>query len=183
MDNRVETPEPINEPISSQEGLTEGATSEITDLKRQVTALQSEKEALKDQLLRAMAEAQNVQRRIRAQAEEDKKFAVLPLVEMLLPVLDNLERTMRAAEQGASLEKLLEGVGAVDRQLRRALESASVNQIDAHGRQFDPEHHEALAELPSEEHNEGTVAEVLETGYTLHGRVVRPARVKVTTKP
>ncbi len=149
----------------------------------QIAALTAERDALREQLLRVMAEAQNVQKRLRAQAEEDRKFAALPLVEQLVPVLDNLDRSLEAAEAGASLEKLLEGVRGVERQLRRALEAVSVVRVASVGHPFDPDVHEALAELPTLDHPEDTVTDEIEAGYTMHGRVVRPARVRVAKRP
>jgi molecular chaperone GrpE len=149
----------------------------------EIQRLTDERDAAREQLLRAMAEAQNVQRRLRQQMEDDRKFAALGLVEELLPVLDNFERTLAAAEKSASLETLIEGVRAVERQLRRALERASVERIDSHGQPYDPERHEALAVLESEEHPDETVVDEIEAGYTMHGRVVRPAKVRVTKRP
>lgn len=149
----------------------------------EIQRLTDERDAAREQLLRAMAEAQNVQRRLRQQMEEDRKFAAYGLVEELLPVLDNFERTLAAAEKAASLETLVEGVRAVDRQLRRALERANVDRIEAQGQAYDPERHEALAVLESDEHPDETVVDEIEAGYTMHGRVVRPAKVRVTKRP
>lgn len=149
----------------------------------EIQRLTDERDAAREQLLRAMAEAQNVQRRLRQQMEDDRKFASYGLVEELLPVLDNFERTLAAAEKAASLENLIEGVRAVERQLRRALERANVERIEATGRPYDPERHEALAVLESEDHPDETVIDEIEAGYTMHGRVVRPAKVRVAKRP
>jgi molecular chaperone GrpE len=165
--------------VDEQEAIAEQADPKDQEIDR----LRAEVEGLRDQLLRAMAEAQNIQRRLRAQMEEDRKFAAQALVQELLPVMDNFERAIRLAEQEASLEKLLEGVKATDRLLRKALESANVARIEAVGRPYDPERHEALAVLETEEHPEDHVTEEIEPGYTLHGRVIRPARVRVAKRP
>jgi molecular chaperone GrpE len=149
----------------------------------QVAKLTEEAAQLRDQMVRSMAEAQNIMRRMREQHEESLKFAAQPLVTSLLPVLDNLERSLASLEMGASPEKVLEGVRAIDRQLRSALASVDVERISAVGEKFDPELHEALTTTVSEDHEENTVTAEIEPGYKMHGRVVRPARVQVSRKP
>ncbi|MBL8065809.1 MAG: nucleotide exchange factor GrpE [Chthonomonadaceae bacterium] len=148
-----------------------------------ISALTDERNVLKDQLLRVMAEAQNVQRRLRQQMEDDRKFAVQPLVEKLLPVLDNFERSLASADKGASVESLMDGFRAIERQFRQALESASVHRVPAVGANYDPEIHEALVVLETDDHPSDTVVDEIESGYTLHGRVVRPAKVRVAKRP
>lgn len=115
--------------------------------------------------------------------DEDRKFAAKPLVERLLPVLDSFERSLDAAEKGASFESLLEGVRVVDKQLRQALETVQVKRIESVGKPYDPEVHEALLSHETDEHPEDTVTDEIESGYTMHGRVVRPAKVRVSKKP
>jgi molecular chaperone GrpE len=167
-------------------GVPEGAKSKEKRRKNhddQVAKLQAEVASLRDQMVRSMAEAQNIQRRMREQHEESLKFASQPLVTALLPVLDNLERSLASLEMGASPEKVLEGVRAIDRQLRSALASVNVERISAVGQPFDPELHEALTTTVSEEHEENTVTGEIEPGYRMQGRVIRPARVQVSKKP
>ncbi|MBS1723056.1 MAG: nucleotide exchange factor GrpE [Armatimonadetes bacterium] len=159
------------------------ATPAVDAKDAQIAELTNERDALKDQLLRAMAEAQNVQRRLRQQMDESRRFASQPLVEKLLPVLDSFERSVAAAEKGSSVEALLEGVRAVERQLRAALETVEVKRIESVGKPYDPEYHEALVALETDEHAEDTVLDEIEAGYTMHGRVVRPAKVRVAKKP
>jgi molecular chaperone GrpE len=151
--------------------------------KDQVAKLKDEVAVLRDQMVRSMAEAQNIQRRMREHHEESLRFAAQPLVSALLPVLDNLERSLASLEMGASAEKVLEGVRAIDRQLRSALASVNVERIPAVGQPFDPEVHEALTTTVSEDHDENTVTAEIEPGYKMHGRVIRPARVQVSKKP
>ncbi len=148
-----------------------------------ITGLTDERDQLKDQLLRVMAEAQNVQKRLRQQMDDERKFAAQPLVEKLLPVLDSFERSVNAAEKGASFESLLEGVRAVERQLRAALESVNVKRIESVGKAYDPHVHEALLTHETDDHPADTVIDEIEAGYTMHGRVVRPAKVRVAKKP
>ena len=137
----------------------------------------------KDQLLRMVAEQQNIVRRLREQADLQRKFASEPVAKELLPVLDNFERTLKAAQDGASLEALIEGVRVIDRQLRKALEGVGVSRIAALGAKFDPELHEATAAIPNSEFDDETVIEEITAGYQMHDRVIRPAQVVVSQKP
>ncbi|MCH7945003.1 MAG: nucleotide exchange factor GrpE [Armatimonadetes bacterium] len=148
-----------------------------------IEQLFAERNNLLEEAVRALAEAQTIQRRMREQHQEALQFATEPLVQELLPVLDNFERTIAALDEGASKKKLLEGIKKIERQLRRALAKANVERIKAVGEKFDPEIHEALATTVSEEHDEDTVAVEIEPGYKMRGRVIRPAKVHVTKKP
>lgn len=148
-----------------------------------VEALKAERDQLQAQLLRALADLQNFRKRAVQEREEIRKFATEALVRDLLPVLDNFERTLQAAESGASAESLLEGVKAVDRQLRSVLEGVRLARINAVGELFDPERHEAIALDVSHEHEEeDRVIDEVEPGYTMGDKVVRPARVRVSKK-
>lgn len=162
---------------------TEAGPNVVDPKDAQILQLTEERDRLKDQLLRTMAEAQNVQRRMRSTMEEERKFAAQPLVERLLPVLDSFERSLAAADKGASFEALIDGVKAVDKQLRQALEAVQVQRIQSVGKAYDPEVHEALLSHETDEHPEDTVTDEIESGYTMHGRVIRPAKVRVSKKP
>lgn len=142
----------------------------------------AERDQYKDQLLRALADLQNYRRRTEQQMDEFRRFATEDVVRRLLPILDNFERAVQARETGASAEATLEGMLATEKQLRQVLESARVAKIDALGRVFDPEYHEAVLTHVSDEHEEGTVLEELETGYKMSERVIRPTKVKVSRR-
>src|SRR5208282_1792407 len=103
--------------------------------------LKQDFEELQNQLLRTMADMQNMRKRFQQEAIQTRQFATEDLVRDLLPVLDNFERAILAAENGASVESVVQGVRAVDRQLRSALERRSVMRIPAHGEAFDPDLH------------------------------------------
>ena len=108
-----------------------------------------------------------------------RQYATESLVADLLPVLDNFDRSLASLESGASSESVLEGIKMVDRQLRSVLESQNLKKLYPEGEVFDPEQHEAIAVTPSEEHADDTVLHVLEAGYKLGDRVIRPAKVRV----
>lgn len=175
MDERTEevVSEEVGEPIE------EAPEEEIDPRDDVIAKLHHEK----DQLLRAYAEQQNIARRLREQGEQARKFAAEPLAKELIPVLDNFERTLKAAQDGASMESLVEGIKAIDRQFRKALESAGVNRVASLGAPFDPEFHEAAASLENPDYDDDTVIEEISAGYTIHDRVIRAAQVVVSRKP
>lgn len=145
--------------------------------------LRLEIDAAKDQILRMMAEAQTVQRRMRQQFDQDKKFAAESLMRDLIPVLDNLERSLAAADNGGGVDALIDGVRAVERQLRKALSDAGLTRIPSVGSAFDPHLHEALVSHDTDEVPHETILDEIEAGYSLHDRVIRPARVRVSRHP
>jgi molecular chaperone GrpE len=160
----------------------EAVDKDFEDLMTAVQRASDERDQLKDQLLRTMADFQNYRKRQEDQRKQLEQFATERLVRALLPVLDNFERAI-ASSDTATTETIVEGLRAVDRQLRQILESQNVKRIPAVGEHFDPEYHEALVTEPSDEHEENTVVGELEAGYMMGDRVIRPARVRVARKP
>ncbi|MFY9294075.1 MAG: nucleotide exchange factor GrpE [Methylorubrum rhodinum] len=148
-----------------------------------IAALQAENVALQDRVLRALAEADNTRRRAARDVADERLFAVTSLARALLPVLDNLRRAIAASEQPASQgASLIEGVRATERLLIGALEGVGVQRVDARGAAFDPSRHEAMMEVDDPATVPGTVRDVMEDGYLLHDRLLRPARVTVTRR-
>lgn len=155
----------------------------LDDRDTMIAALQMELESQKDQMLRAMAEAQTIQRRLRTQMEQDRKYAAEPLARELVVALDNFTRSIKAAEAGASAEAILEGVRSIESQIRKALESVGVKKVESVGQHFNPEVHEAIVTHETDEHPDETVLDEIEAGYVIHDRVLRPARVRVSKQP
>lgn len=149
-----------------------------------VAALQAENASLQDRLLRSLAEAENVRRRADRAAQDAKDFAVAALSRELLVVVDDLRRAIAAVEDpsidGAATAPLIGGVQAIERSLVNTLERFGLRRIEARGRPFDPHRHEAILEISDPHRPPGRVADVLEEGYTLHDRLLRPAKVSVT---
>jgi len=143
-------------------------------------ALQAENDSLRDRMLRALADAENTRRRAERAQREARQYAIADFARELLPVLDNLGRTVAAAERGApaSVEDaaLIEGVRAVERLLRHTFEQSGIRRIEALGAPFDPSLHEAMMEEDDGGQPPGTITRVLEDGYTIHDRLLRPAR-------
>ncbi|MCA0361027.1 MAG: nucleotide exchange factor GrpE [Armatimonadetes bacterium] len=155
----------------------------LDDRDTMIAALQMELESQKDQMLRAMAEAQTIQRRLRTQMEQDRKYAAEPLARELVVALDNFTRSIKAAEAGASAEAILDGVRSIESQIRKALESVGVKKVESVGQVFNPEVHEAIVTHETDEHPDETVLDEIEAGYIIHDRVLRPARVRVSKQP
>ncbi len=148
--------------------------------------LHAEVAALKDRLLRAMAEAENTRRRAEKEVADARVYGVANFAREMLPFADNLRRAAESvpAEARASLDPvaaaLLEGLEVTERDFMSRLGRFGVKQIEALGAKFDPNLHEALYEIPDETKPAGTVAQVMEQGYTIGERVLRPAKVGVT---
>lgn len=149
-------------------------------------ALVAENAALRDRLLRALADAENTRRRAERGAEEVRKYAIADFARELLIVVDNLHRAIAAAEapgvattEGAALA---EGARATLRLLLRTLESFGVRPVAALGQRFDPNLHEAIMEVDDPSQPPGTVTRVIEDGYTINDRLLRPARVAITKR-
>lgn len=173
--------EPIEQGPAGDEQAQGGEALDVRD--EIIAKLKDENDSLKDAMMRAMAEAQNIRRRTQEQMANDRKYATEGLVRELIPVLDNFGRTLAAVSSGASAEKIAEGVAQIEKQMLKALESANVVRIESVGQPFDPEKHEALVTVETDEYPDETVVDELEAGYMIHDRVVRPARVRVSKKP
>ena len=128
--------------------------------------------------LRAVAEMENLRRRSARELASAHKFAVERFAAAILPVRDSIEAALAAADS-TDAETLLEGERVTLRLLDQALESVSVKEIDPHGEPFDPTRHEAMSVLPSADAEPNSVLEVIQKGYEIHGRLIRPARVVV----
>src|SRR5881398_670336 len=150
------------------------------ELEEQVAALEVERDEHLNDLKRVAAEFENYRKRILRDQEGLVARAHERLVKELLPVLDDLERALAAAEEHEEA-KLEEGVRLVHRELADVLQREGLAEIETNGR-FDPHVHEALLSQPSEA-EEGSVLEVVQKGYTLGDRVVRPARVVIAAAP
>ncbi|HIX61518.1 MAG TPA: nucleotide exchange factor GrpE [Candidatus Halomonas stercoripullorum] len=148
-------------------------------LAAQVEALEQEVAAAKDQALRAAAETQNVRRRAEQEAEKARKFALERFVKELLPVVDTLEKALEAMTDEAS-KAHREGVAMTLKMQLDAMAKFGVEQIDPAGEPFDPQLHEAMAMVPNPELEPNSVMEVIQKGYQLNGRLVRPAMVVVS---
>ncbi|BCJ88604.1 nucleotide exchange factor GrpE [Effusibacillus dendaii] len=147
------------------------------ELLAEVDRLTQEVQDLQNRLLRTGADFDNFRKRARQEKEDLGKFGALRFVQEILPALDNFQLALAADTSDA--ESLKKGVEMVYRQLQSSLEKEGLKAIEAVGLPFDPNLHEAVMQVPSDEHASGTVVEELRKGYLMHERVIRPAMVKV----
>ncbi len=158
------------------------APSEAAALADQLAAAQAEKEELRQTLVRRQADFENYRKRIERERLEEAQRVVARLIEGLLPVLDAFERAL-AAHDDPAYEDYHRGFELIYRQLRDALERQGLNRIEAEGKTFDPHLHYAVERVESEDHEDGEVLEVLQPGYRLRDKVLRPATVRVAVHP
>lgn len=150
----------------------------------ELQAAREEAAQLKDQYARLQAEMENVRKRAERDVESAHKFGVEKFAKELLGVTDSLEAGLASAnESGADLDKLREGMEMTERMLLQAMEKFGVESVNPEGEAFNPEYHEAMSMQPSGEHAPNTVVTVIQKGYLLHGRVLRPAMVIVSSAP
>ncbi len=168
-------------PFSPEEKLAAAASAEVdalASLTNEVSELKAKNADLAEQFLRAKAEAENTRRRAEEDMSKARKFAVESFADSLLAVADSLEAGL--AVQEATREQLREGSEATLKQLKSALERHKVIQIDpAQGARFDPHQHQAISVVPADQ-EPNTVVTVLQKGYLIAERVLRPALVTVT---
>jgi molecular chaperone GrpE len=149
----------------------------------ETSKLRADLEDASDRVLRAQAELDNYRKRARRELEDERRYAALPLLRDLLPVLDNMRRAIEAAQKSPGAEGLVDGVKLVAQSLETVLANHHCQRIDALGKPFDPAFHQAISQHSSAEHPPNTVVLVAQEGYTLHDRVIRPAQVIVSTRP
>ena len=177
-----ETAEEIAELVSEETG-AEKCLSEA-DVAQLRSELESAKRAVEEEhnlYMRALADFANYKRRRQDESETQMQFANQELILKLLPVVDNFERALRAAQENENFQALAEGVSLTLRQLQDILEKEGIKPIEAVGQEFDPNVHEAVMRMESKDYPDNTVVEELEKGYMLGSRVIRPAKVKVAT--
>ncbi|MEO0442531.1 MAG: nucleotide exchange factor GrpE [Pseudomonadota bacterium] len=147
-----------------------------------IESLNEQLDALKEQALRSQAEAQNARRRAEQDVEKARRFALEKFVSELLPVADNLERAIAAGNIDDEAQKaVLEGVQLTHKSLMDTLVKFQVAAIDPEGEPFDPQLHQAMSMVPNPDVEPNTVLNVFQKGYTLNGRLVRPAMVVVSS--
>jgi len=148
-----------------------------------IAELEAELAEAKDQQLRALAEVENIRRRAQREREDALKYGAVSLARDLLGVADNLGRALAAApgeDAGESVKPLIDGVAMVEKELATVLEKHHVRQIAGVGEPFDHNIHQAVVEIEAPDVPAGHVAQVLQIGYTLHERLLRPAMVAVS---
>jgi molecular chaperone GrpE len=183
IDDKDQMPEPANDAAPVDDGMDIPVGQD-----QELAAARQEAAQLKDQLLRALAEAENVRRRAQREREDAAKYAITNFARDVLQVSDNLHRALEAIPAAAlaadeALKNLHEGVSATERQLDAALERQQVKRIWPMGEKFDANLHQAMFEVQTADQAPGTVVQVMQAGYLIHDRLLRPALVAVAKQP
>ena len=169
-EGEIEAEAVISDPIEVLENELGQAQQESADAKRAMLLMQADMENLRKRLVR--------------EHEKARRRTLERFMGDLLPVRDSLERGLEAAtDQAVTVEALREGKELIIKMLHKVMADHGLQTIDPAGEAFDPEKHEAMTMLPSADHDENTVIDVLEKGYQLHDRLIRPAKVVVSRKP
>lgn len=188
-------PHDPQDPCSSGKNVTEQATdaqassggaadtSRAESAMEEIDALRDQVQQLTERTLRAQADFENYRKRARRDLEEQTRYASLPLIRDLLPVLDNLQRALNALEPERESNGFAAGVRMLAAQFTEVLSRHDCCRIEAEGAPFDPAWHEAIAQQPSAEQPAGVILHVSQHGYRLHDRVIRPAQVVVSAGP
>jgi len=172
-----------NQPLPEEMG--QGYSNSEDEIRSEINALRAEADAQKDRALRALAEVENVRKRLERERDDARTYSVTRFARDLLTVADNLARALAAipddarAKADESIKAVIDGVEATERELQAALGRHGIKPIDAQGQRFDPHLHQAIAEVPAQGAEPGTVVNVVQSGYTIGDRLLRPAMVTV----
>lgn len=160
---------------------TEAMIARITELEAALEASEAKVQEQQDSVLRARAGVDNMRRRSEQEVEKARKFALEKFASELLPVIDNLERAVEMADkEDESIKPMVEGVELTLKTMMDTIDKFGLKAIDPQGQPFNPELHQAMTIQESTEHEPNTVMMVMQKGYELNGRVVRPAMVMVS---
>ena len=168
------------EPPAEEAEEAQETDQDIAKMQQELETARSENAAAADMMLRLAAEMDNYKKRVMKERESLIKYGSQGMLQELLPMLDNFQRAIESANKSKDFDSFLEGVEMIFKQMCEALGRKGVSPIDAVGETFDPNIHEAVTQVTSEEYPENIVAEELQKGYMLHDRVVRPAMVAVS---
>jgi molecular chaperone GrpE len=163
------------EEAATEQALAEQLVAELETLRKQAADF-------RDLALRTRAEFENYQKRNQKDREQERRYWYTPLALDLLPIFDNFDRTLAAAKKAGETGALVQGVAMVQGQFLEMLKRHGITRIDADGKPFDPNVHQAVVQQPAPDREPGTVLQVLEQGFMNHDRVLRPAKVIVSTK-
>lgn len=191
MKKRGHSDEPENRKAEQTEsGQAAGADQDVdmdklvedfAGLQSEIERVRTDAEESHNRYLRTLADFDNFRKRQRDDTARQISCAKEELILNLIPIMDNFQRALESAEAGHSYDNLVEGASLTLRQMVEALRKAGVEPIESVGEQFNPEFHEALMRVETEDYPDNTVIDEFEKGYTLNGKVLRPSRVRVAS--
>ncbi|MDF2722253.1 MAG: co-chaperone GrpE [Paenibacillus sp.] len=168
------------EVVEQAEESAEAGTEQSAELERQLNEQRKAADENYQRYLRTQADFDNFRRRSRQEKEDFAKYASAKLIEQLLPVIDNFERALSAGKTNNDYDALLKGVDMIYRLFDQVMGQEGLKPIESVGQPFNPEYHQAIMQVESADHPDGTVLEELQKGYILKDKVLRPAMVKVS---
>ena len=177
---------PNDKPQAPQGAPEASATKDAgTDVAGDLEALLTENADMRDKVLRTMADMENLRRRTEREKEDTSRYAISNFARDVLTIGDNLRRVLEhvpaeAAEKDPALKSLLEGVELTERELLKMMEKHGVTRLEPLGQRFDPNQEQAMYEVPTTDVPDGTVVQVMQAGFTIGDRVLRPALVAVS---
>jgi molecular chaperone GrpE len=183
--NARKSDEPQKDGAKSDDSQTasDNATAVLDDLealRERAAAVEQERDDFRILLQRTRADFENYQKRAQREWAQERRFCHAALALDILPILDNFERAVAAAKQAGETGPLVQGVELIQAQVLDVLRRHGITRIEAQGNPFDPNLHQAVMQQPSSEQPPNTVLQVLEQGFMIHDRVLRPARVVVS---
>lgn len=182
-EKNTETEQFAEEVDADQANAEISEATEPEELPSDLDALQSELDLARDRALRAQAELDNYRKRMNRELQDSVRYAAVNVIRDLLPVVDNMQRALEAAQAAGESGSLLQGVQMVSQQMADVLAQHGLQPIAAEGQAFDADLHEAVSQQPTADAEPGTVLHVVQIGYQLQDRVVRPAKVIVAQAP
>ena len=165
--------------VNDEAAESEEESEPTPSVEDEIEQLKSEYEAKIDQMLRTVAEYENAKKRAIRDKEEFQKYAVESVIKDLIPVVDSMNRAIKAAKESTDFDALHEGIQLIQKQIHNVLERKNVSIIDAIGKNFDPNLHEAIAQVESDL-PVNTIVEEFQVGYKLNDRVLRASMVSVS---
>jgi len=175
---KIASPDEVDELVGNNDGSPDSEPADAPSSESDPAAQIAE---LKDRLLRAKAELQNLQRRSRTEVEQAARYANANFAKGIVEMIDNFDRTLEAAHaRNATVESVTEGVTLIRDAFLKVLTDQGVKTVVSQGKPFDPHVHEAVMQQPSDEHPDQTILQEVQKGYTLFDRVLRPAKVIVS---
>lgn len=171
-----------NKEIEDLKGKATSLESKVKELEEQLSTSDKEAEEYLDHLRRMKADFENYKKRMLKERQKIVNWAIEDLIKEFLPVVDDMERALDSSRESEQISSLLEGVEMVYNQFKELLKKKGVEQIPAEGEEFNPEVHEAIQRIESNEHPDNIIVEEMRKGYRIEDKVLRPSLVKVNKR-
>lgn len=171
--------ESVNSQVEPLDPSAEAVSDDLQQLSVEFQRLSDERDSVRDQLLRTMADFQNYRKRQDEQRSIERDRLIEDVMVDFLPILDNFDRAFASIESGATIDSIAEGLAGIRKQMAGLLSARGIERLEVLGQPFDPEVHDALGIVSGSEAEEGTVVEELQPGYRIGNRVMRAAKVRV----